>query len=59
MQNSDDEVGELTSPLDAVLIDRILSSPTSTIPSSTLKDNGARNALMYKLLRDIWMDSSN
>ncbi|KAK4768655.1 hypothetical protein SAY87_003796 [Trapa incisa] len=59
LQKNDVEVDELTSPLDVALIDELLSSPNSTIPNPILKDISARNALRYKLLQDIWMDSGN
>ncbi|XP_073298255.1 uncharacterized protein [Primulina huaijiensis] len=56
-QTSDDELDELDSPLKSVHLDFSQSSPSSVKPTWISNKNGSLNAVRYRLLRDIWMNS--
>lgn len=51
---SDDELDELNSPLASISMDGPRSSPVSTKPSWTLKQNANQNTVRYDLLREVW-----
>ncbi|XP_010250787.1 PREDICTED: uncharacterized protein LOC104592935 [Nelumbo nucifera] len=53
---SEDELDELDSPLASIIADISRVSPTSTVPSWKMKENGGRNTVRYQLLREVWRD---
>ncbi|XP_073019097.1 uncharacterized protein [Primulina eburnea] len=56
-QTSDDELDELDSPLKSVHLDFSQSSSSSVKPTWISNKNGSLNAVRYRLLRDIWINS--
>ncbi|KAK9010841.1 hypothetical protein V6N11_043709 [Hibiscus sabdariffa] len=53
---SDDELDELNSPLSSIF-DDFQSSSVQSKPNWISKGNGNQNAIRYRLLRDVWMNS--
>ncbi|KZV42077.1 hypothetical protein F511_18423 [Dorcoceras hygrometricum] len=56
-QTSDDELDELDSPLKSIQLDFSQPSPSSVNPTWISNKSGSINAIRYRLLREVWMNS--
>ncbi|CAN0896161.1 hypothetical protein LINGRAHAP2_LOCUS18311 [Linum grandiflorum] len=54
---SDDELEELDSPLNSIVVVDKLASASSSSSSASLTGKGGRKVVRYQLLREVWKDS--
>ncbi|XP_022776286.1 uncharacterized protein LOC111317981 [Durio zibethinus] len=53
---SDDELDELDSPINSIIIENPRDSPTSKAPNWLRMGKGGRKVVRYQLIREIWKD---